>query len=560
MGANFSKSSELLQHPTSTTTNTAKNPSTSDPALDDDDADSYMMGTSNLSLGTNRLATGFKPSRPAQASPSIDKSRTFSNSSHRASIGESEDDAIEISSDEEMEDSEGGMIVNVNDNLPDLTNGSLSEDEGLVTTSDDDDMLQIHEDLTKAADVADSVDGASSDLRLLDLNPDELEDQLKYGFYHLDRTQVDLNRLVTCMSCMQLGHLSSDCPQASCEHCEDGSHPSNLCPSNARCSKCRERGHSKEECTTDLKVTTIPCDVCGRLSHVEQECPQRHFISPSLAGPIKLWISCCICASKSHLVGDCPDAPASASSACWSLKSLDPSQITNLSLDTGMRRLERDAETRGMRPTGMQIRGRAGLHQAGVSKSAPISDDEDDFLRPAAGRNNQPSKPQVRLGQYETRRPTSPPRRGASDRYDRFDAPSFDGRSQQRGRGDWYATDSFGRRRSRSPATDSYRPASRRSPSPRRYDGYPQSDRGLRGPPPSDYWHRNQNGLPPGPAPPKGNAGSHMSASLRSTQLPTRKGSNPNLPSKPPTAIQAPQSKQGTNTGGGKRSKKKGKA
>lgn len=516
------------------------------------------METSTSNIGNNRLATGFKPSKPSARTSAVDMSRNHSNSSHDTSGGASKDDAIEISSDEEMEDSEGGMIVNVHENVPDLTNGSISEDEGLVTTSDDGDILQVHEDLTRSADVADSSNATSGNLRLLDLNPDELEEQLKYAFYHLNRTQVDLNRPVTCLLCLRSGHLSSDCHQATCKQCgEDGNHPSSLCPTHSRCTKCRERGHRSQDCQTDLKVTTVPCDVCGRLSHVEQDCPEQYFLPTMLEGPLKLWISCCICSSKSHLVGDCPDAPTSASTSRWSLKSLDPCQFTNMSLQPATRKLEQDAETRGMRPVGMQIRGRAGLHHAGVSKSAPVSDDEADFLRPAVGRNNLPPKPQVRLGDYDMRRP-SPPRRGTSDRYDRFEARSFDPRGQNRGRGGWYATDSFGRRRSRSPGPDNWRPGSRTSPSPRRFDGYQQSDRAYRGPPPSDYWRPSQNNLPPSPPPSNRNTGPNMAAPSRPVQLPTRKGSNPNLLSKPPNTAQSLRKNQAANAAGGRKNKKKG--
>ena len=531
MGAKFSKSSELLRSPN---LNLADKAEPSVPASNPD-TDIHVqpsaMVSSSPNLGQNRLAKGFRSSQASAPISALNKSRTLSISSHDTSGGGSKDDAIEISSDEEMEDSEGGMIVNVHDNVPALTNGSVSEDEGLVTTSDDDDVLQIHEDLTRAAEVADSASAKSSDLRLLDLSPNDLEEQIKYGVYHLDRTQVDLNRLVTCLSCMQLGHLASDCIEGTCTHCQERSHPGSPCANNNRCRKCRERGHSSQECVADLKVTTVPCDVCGRLSHVEQDCPNRHFPQPRLQAPVKLWISCCICASKSHLVGDCPNAPVNASIARWSIKSLDSNQITNMSLESGTRKLEKDAETRGMRPAGMQIRGRAGLHRADTSKATAVSGDETDFLRPSRGHNDQPPKPQVRLGNYEPRRP-SPPRGVTTNRYDRFDAPSYDYRSQNRGRGDWYGTDSFGRRRSRSPVQDSYRPGSRRSPSPRRFDGYPQSDRGYRAaPPPSDYW-RPQNGLPPRPSGSNSLATPATADSSRPIQLPTRKGSNPSLPLK----------------------------
>ena len=551
MGATFSKSPDMPPHSTSSSTNTANPPPSTSQPIPDQEAE-LNMGASKSSLGRNRLASGFNSSPTSARTPNLNKSRTLSYSSHDTGGG-SKNDAIEISSDEEMENSEGGMIVNVHDNVPDLTNGSVSEDEGMIRSSDDDDILQIHEDLSRAASLNDSTDATSTNLRLLDLNPDDLEEQIRYGFYHLDRTQVDLNRLVVCLLCMGSGHLISECPETLCKHCEAGNHPSSLCPNNNRCRKCRERGHFSQDCLADLKVTTVPCDGCGKLSHVEQDCPDRHYLQPRLQGPVRLWISCSICASKSHLVGDCPLAPADASTARWSLKDLGAGQIVNLSLETGTQQLEQAAETRGIRPAGMQIRGRASLHHAGDTRATAGSDNEDDFLRPAVRRTNQRPKPQVRLGDYEPRRP-SPPRRANPERYDRFEAPSFDARNPNRGRGAWYNTDSFGRRRSRSPVPDSYRPSARRSPSPRRFDGFLQSDRGYRGPPQSDYWRPTQGGLPPRPPPAR--AVPATPAPSRPVQLPTRKGSNPNLPIKLPSQAQMTQQKQIVSKSRSKKTKK----
>lgn len=558
MGASASKSTELPQPATSLSANSGNPPiPTHNPSHDDG-----VSSTPNL--GNNRLATGFKP-------PPLPKTaRTYSDSSQANSPGDSKDDAIEISSDEEMdhtEDSEGGMIVNVNDSVPGLTNASTSEDDGMVTGSDDGDMLGLREDLSRRADPTHSADFTSSNIRLVDLGPADLEEQFKYALYHLDRAQIDLNRLVTCLGCMKTGHLSATCPAVNCKHC-DYHHPTDFCPLYQRCTTCREAGHTSEDCSVEMKVITVPCDVCGSLSHVEQQCPERHFVPMDVKGPVQLWISCCICASRSHLAGDCLDAPFHTSTARWSLKSLNPSSITNLSLESSTRRLENEAETRGMRPAGLSIKGRASQHQIGVSRSTQESDDEQgEFLRPSVNRSNPFSKPQIRLGDYQIRRPDTQ-MRPSSDRQDRFDAPSIDGVTQSRGRGPWYNTDSFGRRRSRSPRADTYRPASRRSPSPRRFDGYAQPDRFSRGPPPSDYWRPGPSHRPPQPSAP-GNPGAGLPSSSP-MKLPSRRGSNPNLPMKPPTsmpnksavpaspAVISPRKKNQNYAGGGKKNKKKG--
>ncbi len=109
----------------------------------------------------------------------------------------------------------------------------------------------------------------------------------------------------------------------------------------------------------------------------------------------------------------------------------------------------------------------------------------------------------------------------------------------------------------------------RRSPSPRRFDGYPQTDRGYRGPPPSDYWRPSQNGLPARPTTANHLPTAASSNPPRPVQLPSRKGSNLTLPSKPPTVVQTksntlqsqesniPSKAQGSNNGGRKKNKKK---
>ena len=215
--------------------------------------------------------------------------------------------------------------------------------------SSDDELAtrQLNTELNRPSVNADNGKPSSLKRCLAELNPDDLEDQLRYALYHLDRKQIDLNRPVTCLACMHQGHMASECSEINCSHCEEiGEHPARLCPIVSRCAMCREKGHSSVDCTADLKVRTVPCDICGTLQHNEQQCPQRFFpqAKQDTTTPVPLWISCCICASKSHLVGDCPDADRSAA-ARWSLKSLDPAQITNLSLETGTRTRERDAES-----------------------------------------------------------------------------------------------------------------------------------------------------------------------------------------------------------------------
>ena len=503
-------------------------------------------------LGNNRLATGFGGISTA-AAPSPDSLES----------GETHSSPIEISSDDE----EGGLQINVegqampevihvdsdssdnDDDEEDDYDMEGEEDERAVLSAsvsspvlgDRDAHIQLQGELERH--LSDdfqplSIDFATSKkpaIRLGDLPADELEFQYKYCFYGLGRDQIDLNRPVICVECLQEGHTHASCPEKYCTRCiDDYKHSKQQCPKYRRCTKCRERGHDASVCQSKLKQA-IMCDFCGSNHHSEAECPLRYFpsIKPTnTTATVKLWISCCNCASKTHLVGDCPalhpdDGPR------WSLRTLAVHQITNLSLQTGISGLEKAAENRSMRPQGRDIRPAKRQQQAPQNQRRTFDDSEDDaqnsFLRPAVSRQNQNQKGHINIS-FAKQNPQSSqsqsqyPRRSPDrdhDRYDRFDAPTTNNRS----RGAWYQSDSFGqRRRSRSMsptgynsshefgAGDSYRPSNQpaqRRPYPSLGEriSYAQNGRSKgydrdRGPPAHmQQQNRQQPPLPAGPPP-----------------------------------------------------------
>ncbi|RMZ79478.1 hypothetical protein DV738_g3326, partial [Chaetothyriales sp. CBS 135597] len=266
------------------------------------------------SFGKNRLAGGFARSHSSPDLASFEEVR-----GPRQPNGSSQQDAIELSdssSDDEMAHSDGGMAVN------------------LVASDDSESDHWMEEEIKRLSEPAQPKPDTNADvnepasgtlLRLADLSPDDLEDQLRYGLYHLQRHQIDLNRPVTCLACLREGHMADSCPETHCSVCgKSGSHSSRVCP---------ESGTDKAAASSYSRSFFPP-------------------YQPDRSAQIQLWISCCICASKSHLAGDCPDVDKSAAVERWSLKALDPSQIVNLSLQTGTREREREAESRGMRPPG----------------------------------------------------------------------------------------------------------------------------------------------------------------------------------------------------------------
>lgn len=380
--------------------------------------------SNTANLGKNRLAAGFtRPTLPHDPQTSAAS----------LSTGESAGSAIEISDDDEddeMEESdEGGMVLNLQE----------QQTKNPIVLSDDD--IESGE-YSSPASVADSVQpqetattetmntsvSAQPVRTLADLNSHDLEDQMTYAFYYLQRDQVDLNRPVVCLQCLSEGHISTECAEKS--------------PSYIRLPKVKA------------------------------------------GDQIKLWISCCICASRQHLVGDCPDVEVHGLRR-WSLKTLNPDQIVNMSLESGTRKLETEAENRGMRPAGLQIRGRAGRHNAGQIPEHESDSDEGDFFANKRAQQNR------------------------GPRYDRFDPPAGP-RKGGPGPSNYYATDSFGRRRSRSPESEqSYRGGRRSSPPRREADRWQPSQHQQE---PANSRYRDA-GLPPRP---------NVQISL-----PERRGSNP---------------------------------
>jgi hypothetical protein len=547
-GASFSESAAYLDPSAATNVD--------DPPTKDTLQDSPQSANMASSFGKNRLASGFAPRQAAVDNTATAVARVQVPNNNTLAGSPSTNEPIEISSSDESssvsDNEDGGMIVNISSARPKISQSNQAQIHGEhVNTT-------IPPPPPPSQAPAPPPPPQSSGLRLEDLDSDDLEDQIRYTLFHLDRDQIDLNRPVTCLTCLEQGHMSDECPEDNCDHCDLDGHSSQRCPKIARCSRCRQPGHQLAECISDLRVTTVPCDICNNLSHVEAECNQRFFPKAELdsteGGPVRLWVSCCICASKSHLVGDCPEADRAAA-ARWSLKSLEPGQYVNRSLETGMQTLESDAANRNMRPPGLQIRGRSDLRHAVHSEE---SSEEGEFIRPPV---KPPGPATRRVPDFQFGSPREQPR---------FGEPPNNG--DARGRSSWYATDSFGARRSRSPkqaASDRYRPGIDRQRSPRRFDShYQERPRSppRRGPPPPGYDSYNSYRPDNRSYPPSyHNSGynSRPSSPDRSRSqmwptmtLPTRKGSNPNLARR----VSVPNSNANASAGGPPKKKKKARA
>ncbi|KIW20418.1 hypothetical protein PV08_00993 [Exophiala spinifera] len=545
-------------------------------------------------FGNNRLATGFKAPSTLVPEPNHESLTAVSRAS--LSPGGSIDDAIELSSDDASSE-DGGMVINIDDtssvDRPSETNldgnkdkmsgvkkdtaTSDSKDEDISApqdTIDRDVEMQLHTENQRHIDA--SLNGAHDSastkadtvLRLRDLSEDRIAAQLKYAFFDTSREDVNLDLPVICLTCLTPGHTEQTCPEHVCTHCSaTDKHPSRLCPKVSRCSRCREQGHDAESCT-GMKITTVPCDLCGGLNHTESSCSRRFFSSGAVgeAKAVSLWISCCKCASKMHLVGDCPDANKTTTIR-WSLKPFASAQITNLSLESHTKQMEHEAMNRGMRPEGLKIKGRAGIHTAGVPDIGPQPEQDSDqpFFGPRV--RNQP-KAEFTF-RHPHHPPDPPPSQPQNAHFDRYNPPTASHAQSSRQPNNWYATDSFGQPRSRSPLRSGRRGDEnirRRSRSPRGYDGQ-RGDRRRSPPAPRDGSRSTDHQVSYGPGDFRPGPPIDPPRQGISIQLPLRRGSSNNdnenkplAPNKVQTGPKSDAAPSRSASAGSKKKSKKGKA
>lgn len=458
-------------------------------------------------LGQNRLATGFR----SHAGQPSDAQRPH--------------DVVEISDDSGVEDSsEGGILLNVDassrvESSTDADNPvEISEDEdGEVAGSPSDKAEKqrlaprSNRNATLQSNMTSpmfQIDARRGSRILADLNPEELEKQIKYTLFHLPRDQIDLSRPVVCTACLNEGHTDEICPGLLCPRCgAHTKHSTRLCPKHARCSKCRDRGHDIASCRSKLKITNPePCDFCGGADHDEVSCVQRFFPAQTEppGGDLQLWISCAQCGSKDHLAGDCP-IRGSRPAAAWSLRAYTRYNIVNLNLQTGAQAREKEAENKGIRPEGMQIKGRGALATNKYSKRGQPAenaglqfgdgDDEDFTTRLANTRSRRPSPPRSHIHYHDSDRGRM--NRGDDDnhyrpRSDRNEPPNDYNRHDYRDR------NGYGGGRGYQDDRD-YRSQRPRSRSPPRLNGGDS----WRPPPPLPRGPPPQASLPARPAPPR---------------------------------------------------------
>lgn len=192
-----------------------------------------------------------------------------------------------------------------------------SEDEDASVGDAPDAAMNDYGSLARAAASASHDDRSAPADALTRLDELDEEDQkLQYRYFRIS----DPAALVRCLSCGTEGHMEDECPARTCEHCGAvDEHFSAACPIFIKCSRCRQRGHDARKCRyLSVKGGTEPCDVCGEVGHVEEECSRlwRTFDAAGEGSMVhkiaahEMVTACFNCGRDDHWGDDCPELPA----------------------------------------------------------------------------------------------------------------------------------------------------------------------------------------------------------------------------------------------------------
>ncbi|KAE9375684.1 hypothetical protein N431DRAFT_437181 [Stipitochalara longipes BDJ] len=179
----------------------------------------------------------------------------------------------------------------------------------IQTAMNEDDTAIVDMGPTEDADLTDACELLPESMKSIDFEIDQAELLLQQKYFP-SRIASTIPR---CLSCGRLGHRSSTCPALSCTSCSTfGQHSTASCPLNKRCGKCRERGHSKEDCPEKLsrsKGEAIACDMCGSKDHLEIACQyiwRSYEPKPEEIHTVRdIPVHCYMCGESDHYGPEC---------------------------------------------------------------------------------------------------------------------------------------------------------------------------------------------------------------------------------------------------------------
>ncbi|KAK1987162.1 zinc knuckle domain-containing protein [Colletotrichum cereale] len=130
-----------------------------------------------------------------------------------------------------------------------------------------------------------------------------------------------------CVYCASVGHNSTACPKTACKFCQQPNHFSWNCPTRERCTKCRQLGHGKAQCTeklVHLDEEGMECAMCGAQNHLEDDCEtlwRSYKPQDGLIKKVKVFPAfCASCGTEGHYSSDCALRGDRPRNHTWSLK------------------------------------------------------------------------------------------------------------------------------------------------------------------------------------------------------------------------------------------------
>jgi protein AIR1/2 len=126
-----------------------------------------------------------------------------------------------------------------------------------------------------------------------------------------------------CHMCASRGHDATQCPAMACRFCRDPGHRSFGCPTRLRCTKCKQLGHGKKDCSEKLALPLeeVECAFCQARDHVDASCHElwRSFLfNPDTVRKVRaLPVFCYCCGRQGHYGPACGLNPQKTKEGQW---------------------------------------------------------------------------------------------------------------------------------------------------------------------------------------------------------------------------------------------------